>query len=127
MAHILIIDAEPDIRFILETFLRGEGRTTDSAGDGKAGIRLVELNSYDLVITDIVMPEMDGLEVITKIKRIIPGLRITAMSGGTTKMDKDLLLSTANLMRADTVIEKPLSLQKLKTAVNHILTNNTPS
>lgn len=127
MAHILIIDDDPDFRFILETFLRGEGHTTDSAKDGKAGIRLAGLNSYDLLITDIVMPEMDGLEVITVIKRKLPGLRIIAMSGGTTKLDKELLLTTANLMRADTVVDKPLNLQKLRTAVNDILANGTQS
>ena len=71
------------------------------------------------------MPEMDGLEVITVIKRKIPGLRVIAMSGGTTQLDKGLLLTMAKSMRADAVIYKPLNLQKLRTAVNEILVNGS--
>jgi CheY-like chemotaxis protein len=121
MAHILILDDEADIRFILKTFFTNEGHTIDTATDGKAGLRLVELHHYDLVITDIVMPEMDGLEVISTIRRKFPDMRIIAMSGGTAKLDKDLLLTTAKLMRAGTVIDKPLDMTVLKAAVNEAL------
>ncbi|HIJ87219.1 MAG TPA: response regulator [Desulfuromonadales bacterium] len=121
MAHILILDDEADLRFILKTFLTSEGHTIDTATDGKAGLRLVELHHYDLIITDIVMPEMDGLEFISTIRRKFPDMRIIAMSGGTAKLDKNLLLATAKLMRAGTVIDKPLDMIALKTAVNEVL------
>ena len=123
MAHILIIDDEADIHFILKEFFTHEGHQVDTAGNGKTGLRMVELNHYDLVITDVIMPEMDGLEVITAIKRKFPDIQIIAMTGGTAKIDKDLLLSTANLMRADRVIAKPLDLKTLKAAVNEVLSN----
>ncbi len=123
MAHILVIDDEADIRFILGTFFISEGHAIDTAENGKAGLRLAELNRYDLVITDVIMPEMDGLEVITAIKRKFPNIRIIAMTGGTAKIDKDLLLSTAHIMRADKVIAKPLDLKALKAAVNEVLAN----
>ena len=123
MTHILVIDDDEDIHFILKEFFTHEGHQVDSAGDGKAGLRLAELNRYDLVITDVIMPEMDGLEVITAIKRKFPNIRIIAMTGGTAKIDKDLLLSTANLMRADKVVAKPLDLKVLKAAVNEVLAN----
>ncbi len=123
MAHILVIDDDADIHFILKEFFTHEGHLVDSAGDGKAGLRLVELNRYDLVITDVIMPEMNGLEVITAIKRNFPDIRIVALTGGTAKIGKDLLLSTANLMRADRVIAKPLDLKTLKAAVNEVLAN----
>jgi len=121
MAHILVIDDQADIRFILETFFKNEGHRVDTAGDGKAGMRLVELNHYDLVITDVVMPEMDGLEVITAIKRKFPTIRVIVMTGGTLKLDKDLLMTMAKTMRADMVVDKPLDLKKLKAAVNDVL------
>jgi DNA-binding response OmpR family regulator len=123
MAHILIIDDEPDICFILQTYLTSEGHTVETAGDGKAGLRLAGLHHYDLVITDIVMPEMDGLEVITGIKRTFPDIRIIVMTGGTDKVDKALLLSTAKAMKADRVVAKPLDLKTLKAAVNEVLTD----
>ena len=121
MAHILIIDDEEDIHFILKEFFTHEGHQVDTAGNGKTGLRMVELNRYDLVITDVIMPEMDGLEVITAIKRKFPEIQIIAMTGGTAKIDKDLLLSTANLMRADRVVAKPLDLKTLKAVVNEVL------
>ncbi len=121
MAHILIIDDEADIHFILKEFFTHEGHQVDTAGNGKTGLRMVELNHYDLVITDVIMPEMDGLEVITAIKRKFPDIQIIAMTGGTAKIDKDLLLSTANLMRADRVVAKPLDLKILKAVVNEVL------
>jgi DNA-binding response OmpR family regulator len=121
MAHILIIDDEEDIHFVLKTFFTHEGHQVDTAGNGKTGLRMVELNRYDLVITDVIMPEMDGLEVITAIKRKYPDTRIIAMTGGTANIDRELLLSTANLMRADKVVAKPLDLIALKAAVNEVL------
>ena len=121
MAHILVIDDEADIRFILETFFNKEGHTVNTAGDGKAGMRQVGLKDYDLIITDVVMPEMDGLEVLTAIKQNFTGIRVIVMSGGTDRIDKNLLLSTAKAMRAFSVIDKPLNLKKLKAAVNEVL------
>ena len=121
MAHILVIDDEADIRFILETFFNKEGHTVNTAGDGKAGMRLVGLNHFDLVITDVVMPEMDGLEIISAIKRKFPAIRIIVMTGGTAKLDKSLLMTMAKPMRADAVVDKPLDLKRLKATVNEVL------
>ena len=121
MAHILVIDDEADIRFILETFFNKEGHTVNTAGDGKAGMRLVGLNHFDLVITDVVMPEMDGLEIISAIKRKFPAIRIIVMTGGTAKLDKSLLMTMAKTMRADAVVDKPLDLKRLKATVNEVL------
>jgi CheY-like chemotaxis protein len=123
MAHILVIDDEADIHFILKTFLTGEGHTVDTAGDGKAGLKLAELHVYDLIITDIVMPEMDGLEVIAAIKSRVPATKIIALTGGSAKLDKTLLLTTAKAMRANKVIAKPINLHELRDAVTEVLTN----
>ena len=123
MAHILVIDDDADIHFILKEFFTLEGHQVDSAGDGMDGLRMMELNRYDLVITDVIMPKMNGLEVIAAIKQNFPDIRIVALTGGTAKIGKDLLLSTANLMRADRVIAKPLDLKVLKAAVNEVLAN----
>jgi DNA-binding response OmpR family regulator len=121
MAHILIIDDEADIRFILEKFLTNAGHTVDCAEDGKTGLRMTGLNNYDLVITDVVMPEMDGLEVITEIRSKYPEMRTIVMTGGTVKLDKALLMATANAMRAHKVVAKPLDLNVLKATVNEVL------
>lgn len=121
MAHILIIDDEVDIRFILKTFFTADGHLVDTAEDGRAGMKLADLQHYDLIITDVIMPNMDGLEVITEIKRKSPESRIIVMTGGTAKVDRNLLLSTAKAMRAHRVVAKPIDLKELRTAVNEVL------
>ncbi len=121
MAHILVIDDEADICCILTEFLTLEGHTIDTAENGKAGLRLAEQKQYDLIITDIVMPEMDGLEFITAIKEKFPEIGIIVMSGGTVKMENGLLLSMAQDMKAYKAIAKPISFKELKAAVNMVL------
>ena len=125
MAHILVIDDEADIRTILERFFKKVGHTVDTAGDGKAAMRLLKLNRYDLVTTDVMMPEMDGLEVISAIRREFSDIRIIAMTGGAAYVDRTLMLSTAKAMRADKVIAKPLDIKVLKVAVDELLANGT--
>jgi CheY-like chemotaxis protein len=121
MAHILIIDDDADIRFILNTFCTSAGHTIDSAENGKTGLQLAGQNHYDLVITDIIMPEMDGIEVLTEIKQKFPEIRIIVMTGGTPKLEKEYLLSMAQAMKAHKVIAKPLNFKELQAAMNEIL------
>jgi DNA-binding response OmpR family regulator len=123
MAHILVIDDEADIRFILEDFFTREGHMVDTAVDGKVGIRMAELHHYDLIITDVVMPERDGLEVVTEMSKKCPQTRLIVMTGGTAKIDKNLLMTMAQKMRAHKVVAKPLNLKEVKAAVDELLAN----
>ena len=125
MAHILVIDDEADIRIILERFFKKEGHTVDTAGDGKAAMRMLKLNHFDLVTTDVMMPEMDGLELITAIRKEFSDMRIIAMTGGAAYVDRNLMLTTAKAMRADKVVAKPLDIKVLKIAVDELLANGT--
>ncbi len=70
MARILVIDDDVHIRSLIETHLQFDGYDVDTAENGKVGLKLVGLHQYDLVITDVVMPEQDGLEVVMGIKRL---------------------------------------------------------
>ena len=121
MSHILVIDDAPHIRTVLTEYLLLEGHTVDSAGNGNEGLRLFGLNHYDLVITDVVMPEKDGLEVLTALKQKVSAVRIIVMSGGAARLDPQLLLTTAQAMGADRVIPKPLDFWKLQIAVKEVL------
>jgi CheY-like chemotaxis protein len=109
------------MRCLLQEIITGEGHTVDVAEDGRAGLKLVESNPYELVITDIVMPEMDGFEVITAIRRKDQHTGLIAMTGGSVKLHQEVLLTTAELMCADRVITKPINLKELKSAVSEIL------
>jgi DNA-binding NtrC family response regulator len=121
MARILVIDDELHIRTIIEKILTIDNHEVDLAENGKAGLKLASLNDYDLVITDVVMPEQDGLEVITGIKRLFPHIRIIVMTGGAIGLDIAYLLKTAKLMGADRMLPKPLDFEKLQDTVKEML------
>ena len=120
MAHILVIDDEPGVRAILVRTLAAEGHDVRLASGGKEGLRLVEAEPPDLVITDINMPEMDGLEIIMACQRLRPGMPVIAISGGGA-FQKDMLLHDANLLGAAESIPKPFGPIELLDAVGRVL------
>ena len=121
MSRILVIDDEPHIRILIENFLARDGHEVDLAENGEAGLTLFALHQYDLVITDIVMPAKDGIEVISALNRILPNARVIAMTGGASKLDIRNLLAMAKALGADRVLSKPLDYIKLQAAVKEVL------
>ena len=121
MSRILVIDDEPHIRKIIHELLVLDGHEIDQAENGKVGLELIERHRYALIITDIVMPEQDGLEVIMELKRLYPSLRFIVMTGGGDRLDVNSLLKMATLMGAERVMPKPLDFEKLRVAVKEIL------
>jgi len=121
MARILVIDDDKDIRTLVEKFLSRDGHEVDLAENGKVGLKLAELNQYDLIITDIVMPEKDGIEVISALNRTFTPARIIAMTGGATKLDIGNLLAMAKALGADRVLSKPLDFIKLQAVAKELL------
>ena len=121
MARILVIDDEPHLRILVESFLVQDGHEVDLAENGQKGLKLIERNSYDLVITDVVMPEQDGLEVLMGLKGRVPRMKIIVMSGGGDRLNIQELLNLAKLMGADRVLPKPLDFIKLQAAVKEVL------
>lgn len=121
MAYILVIDDEPQLRGLLRKILADDGHTVDTAENGKTGLKLTNCKSYDLVITDIIMPEQDGFEVMKEIRQKSPEVGIIAITGGTRHIDPKLLIISANHLGAKKVIAKPIDFDQLKTAVNEVL------
>jgi len=121
MAKILVLDDEPHIRTLVNAFLVQDGHEVDLAENGKEGLKLIGLNRYDLLITDIVMPEEDGLGVLMELKGRVPRIRMIVMSGGGTRLNIDNYLNLAKLMGADRVLPKPLDFLKLQAAVKEVL------
>ncbi len=121
MARILVIDDNSDIRYILNEILADNGHTVSSADDGKIGMALMDSNQYDLIMTDIVMPNMDGIEVITEIKKKLSNVKLIAMTGGSLKLDKKFLVTITTAMRVDKVITKPFDIREVQEIVNGLL------
>ncbi len=82
MKRILIIDDDTQFLGTLRKMLVREGYTVDEAIDGKTGMVMFQSFHPDLIITDLIMPNRDGVETISELKSFYPGVRIIAMSGG---------------------------------------------
>ena len=120
MARVLIIDDEPHILLMVKKMLERAGYEVDLASNGSEGLRLFESIQPDLVITDIIMPEKEGLETIREMRRQSKDLKIIAMSGG-GKISADNYLETARIFGAARLIEKPFSQNLLLSYVEELL------
>jgi DNA-binding response OmpR family regulator len=120
MKQILIIDDEPQIRSMLKMMLEREGFNVIVASDGKEGMKIFEKEPVDLVITDLIMPEKEGIEVIQELRKNNSNLPIIAISGG-GKNSPDTYLNIAKLLGANAIFEKPVAKEKLIDAVNKAL------
>lgn len=120
MASILIIDDEPEILRVLKRTLESEGHTTIEAPDGQAALRRFAGQPTDLIITDIYMPHMDGIEFIIRVRETFPEAKVIAMSGG-GHLSQDKVLGAASMLGADRVLEKPFSIEEVLEAVTRVL------
>ena len=121
MAHILVIDDDMYMRKVIQQMLERKGHTVVVEEDGVKGVRRYQKESFDLVITDIVMPEKEGLETIQELKQVAPGVKIIAVSGGALKGPPKGYLALAKQFGAMETIEKPFSWKQLIETVNHVL------
>jgi len=118
--RILIVDDDPGIRRTLHLLLSKSGYQVTQAGDGLEALRLWREHGGDLVITDLHMPEKNGIEMIVELLTHSPGMRIIAMSGGgqTKRLD---LLGNATMLGAVFTIEKPFTLPEMLAVVQRAL------
>ena len=120
MKRILLIDDEQEIRFVLKSFFEKNGFEVIEACDGEEGLEKFRENPVDLVITDIIMPKKDGLNMIDELLNESPDTEIIAMSGGAT-VKPERFLSLAQTLGADRIIEKPFIPDTLLKIVKHLL------
>jgi DNA-binding NtrC family response regulator len=120
MKQILVIDDEPQIRSLLKIMLEREGFDVITASDGKEGMKLFSKATVDLVITDIVMPEKEGTEIIRELRKGYPDIPVIAISGG-GRNSSESYLKVAKLLGAVAILEKPVDKETLVTAVKNAL------
>jgi CheY-like chemotaxis protein len=124
MKHILIIDDDPAILILFEEFLKSKGYATSAATNGKQGLEMLEQQKPDLIITDIMMPEMDGREMIHEVRQRQPDLPIIAISGG-VKRTPMFLLTHAKKSGACRIFNKPIELAEMLKAVQELLSETS--
>lgn len=127
MARVLLIDDEPQVRSAVGRFLRTLGHDVLEAAGGNEALRLADRLRVDLVITDVNMPDGDGIEVMMALRRRAPDLPIITISGG-GRLPKELLLANAQVLGAVTTLAKPFELTDLRDAVaGALMRGGTPS
>jgi len=120
MAEIIVIDDDPIVLKLLTAMLVKAGHTVRFASSGNDGIALFRSQKADLVITDIVMPEKDGMQTILELRKMEKDVKIIAISGG-SDFDPEHYLDTAQLFGAHRILKKPFSSEDLTIVVNELL------
>ena len=121
MARILIIDDDDQFRTMLRKMLEKAGyNDIEEAGNGSIGMKLFRQNPFDVVITDIIMPDKEGIEMITELRRDYPQIKIIAMSGG-GRVGPHGYLEMAKYLGAGRTLTKPFKQSDLIDAVQELL------
>jgi DNA-binding response OmpR family regulator len=121
MAKILIIDDEQLVASTMEIVLLKAGHTVVLANNGNVGVAKFKSDPADLVITDIIMPEKEGIEVIRELRVMSPQVPIIAISGGGRTKNYDFL-RMAHKLGANEVLRKPFANDELVSLVRRCLT-----
>lgn len=124
MARIIVIDDNAGIRTVLRQILEAAGHEVFAAANGAEGLEMHRAKESDIVITDILMPEKEGLETIRELLDVYPGLRIIAMSGGGKSVGIGSYLTTAREMGAE-ILLKPFEADVLISTVERILSKGS--
>jgi CheY-like chemotaxis protein len=126
MVHILLIEDDAPIRGLLTRMLMGAGHQVTAAANGADGLRLWREQGADLVLTDIEMPGVNGIEVMLQLRSYAPKLPVIAVSGGARSRDLDLL-GTVGLLGAVGLLQKPFTGAALKAAIAEALAQADPN
>jgi two-component system, chemotaxis family, chemotaxis protein CheY len=118
MARILVIEDERDVGFMLKRVLELAGHQVLSAADGAEGMKLFREAPAELVITDLYMPNQEGLETIMQLRREFPDLKVIAISGNEAA---GAMLTVARALGAVAALQKPFSSDELLAAVEKAL------
>ena len=120
MSCVLIIDDDENMLRLMRKILERKGYEVLDTPDGRKGMKLCRSGHVDLVITDIVMPEMEGLEVIMALRQEMPDIKIIAISGGGRIQSGDYL-ELASLLGANISLSKPFNPSELIDAVRALI------
>ena len=123
---VLIAEDEEDIRLLLEQWLTPMGHSVLTARNGTEALKLAGAHAVDLVITDILMPDGDGLTVINGLKRVQPATRVLAISGGGRYMDSREYLKLAEGFGADGAIMKPFNRDQFLQGIGRAMAARDP-
>jgi CheY-like chemotaxis protein len=115
--RILVVDDDPDVRLVLRRMLESGGYEIGEARHGREAVETANERAYDVLITDLIMPEQEGIETIQTFHQIYPNIKIIAISGA---YGSDYL-RIAKHLGADEVMQKPLRLDTVLSMVSRLI------
>lgn len=121
MPRLILVEDDPQVRGMLSETLAQEGYEVVEAANGREAVKLYREKPAELVITDIIMPEQDGVETIHALRKEFPDVKVIAISGGSANIRGDYLLGTANALGAIKTFNKPVDMNDLLQTVKDIL------
>lgn len=121
--RVLVIDDEANARDTIAMMLENGGYEVRQAADGNGGLRALQEGTVDLVITDLIMPEKEGIETIVEIRKRWPDIRIIAISGGGRVSNLDFL-EIARKLGANAILRKPFTRSQLLECVKRALSTS---
>ena len=120
MARILLIDDDDPVRTMLRLLLTHHGHTVVEAANGREGMRLFQTGNTDLVITDLVMPEAEGFEVLAELRKNLPQVKVIVITGGVRGKTANFL-EMALRLGADKALAKPFAHAALLGAIDELI------
>ncbi|NIV11188.1 MAG: response regulator [Aliifodinibius sp.] len=115
------MEDDDQLRDMLAQLLEGENYDVITSVNGEDATRILETNQVDLIITDIIMPEKDGMKLIMDLRKQYPSLRIIAISGGGRHIAPQNPLHIAKKLGAQYILTKPFELRELLGAVRDLV------
>lgn len=135
MSNIIIIDDEQDVRDAIELTLVSAGHQVRTAADGQAGLAACRADPPDIALTDLVMPHQHGFEVIAELRKLSPGIRIIAISGGGNfgpqayqpeAVTTNAYLAAARELGAHAILRKPFNRSELLAVIEQCQASPAP-
>ena len=120
MARVLVVDDEELVRDTVVQALEGDGHEVVTANDGQEAVALFQACRADIVITDILMPNKEGIQTIGELRQLDPGVKIIAMSGG-GRVKNASFLDVAKQLGAHETLKKPFQMTQLQQLVAKVL------
>jgi CheY-like chemotaxis protein len=121
MSHILVIEDDEQFRAMLQQMLSQDAHRVSVACDGEEGLRMVAQDKPDLIVTDILMPNKDGIETIMALKEAGSAIPVIAISGGRRLISAEFNLESAALLGVKAVLSKPFTRADLRQTIAQVL------
>lgn len=126
MARILVVDDVPSVTALLRTVLESSGHSVVESNDGTAALAELARHGFDLVVVDMIMPGVDGVEMVKRLRAQGPTPAVIAMSGGSEEFPAACSLMMSEMHGADRLLFKPFDNDELLAAVDELLAESRP-